>query len=874
MKVAVKILRIVSIVILSLFLVLFILSLILQNRVGEMVLKSLNSSLQTKIETGSYSLSLVRKFPKATVELKNFYVHSSAGFDKKAFRDINTDTLLKARSAFVELRMLDLLRGVYTFTRVGIKSGDLNLFTDAAGNYNYNISSGSEGSKQDIFLNFNRINISDLKFVYNDRRPDLIIAGKFLNGSFKSRIRNENINFEGTSDTRIDFFGLKDISLKHSLPVNIQVGLTRNEKGVFFRKSILRIENWDFILNGFVASDNYIELGITSDNIDLSRLGNILPEKQKRTFAPFDPSGSLKFDCQIKGKPTKTEDPLYALTWSLKDARIKNKRTGLKLDKLSLDGSYTNGVLRKPETSSFSISNFTTRLGTSDYSGSLSVTNLDDPYAEMKFKGKLLPSELREFLNLNNISKAGGSVDLDLKFSGKPVIKTKFKPSDIFNLNSNSRLVFNSVNLKVDNRNVDINGAEGVVTLNGLVTATENMKLFLNNHKVAVSGSLMNFPGWLTGNAVNLTGTLSVITSCLEPESFMTKAEGEGTEDGKGEKKSSIDFPDDVIIDINCSIDTINYKTFKARNITGTLSIRPEMLNLRNVSFSSQKGRISGNGVIVQNRNRSFMGKGSFSVTEVDVNEAFVTFNNFGQNFLKAENLAGSLSGAITLLLPADSLLNPDVRAISAEGKYSITNGSLINFDPVKALSRFISLSELEDIKFDKLENDFFIRNNVFYVPQMNINSSAVSLTVNGKHSFDNEYEYHVKMLLSEILSRKAKRNRSISDEIGEVEDDGLGRTSIYLLLKGKGENVDVSYDIKAQGNQIRENIKKEKENLKAIFNEEYGLYKDGTAPAGKQGTKPRFRIKWDGSSDSTAVKKEPEEERKETFLDRLFKKN
>jgi hypothetical protein len=219
-----------------------------------------------------------------------------------------------------------------------------------------------------------------------------------------------------------------------------------------------------------------------------------------------------------------------------------------------------------------------------------------------------------------------------------------------------------------------------------------------------------------------------------------------------------------------------------------------------------------------------------------------------------------------------DSLLNPDISSITAEGKYILTDGALIDFDPVKALSSFIELSELENIKFDKLENDFFIRNNVFYLPQMDIKSSAADLTVNGEHSFDNEYQYHVKMLLSDILSNKARKNRTFSDEFGEVQDDGLGRTSVYLKIDGKGEEVKVSYDMKAAGTQIRENLKKEKQTLKTIFNEEYGLYKKDPEPEKKQSSKPRFRITWEGS-DTTAVETEPPVKRKESFINRLFKK-
>jgi len=874
MKVVVRILRTVSIVLISLVVVLFVLSLILQNRVGGIVIHSLNSTLQTKIETESYRLSLIKKFPKATVELKNISVHSSPGFDKPAFRGINTDTLLKARSASVDFRMLDLIRGAYTFTRIGIRGGELNLFTDEAGNYNYSFSKNSEKGGKSLMLNFNRIDVSDLKFSYNDRRPDLLIKGVFRNGRFKSRIRNELIDFEGSSETRFDLFILKNFVIRHSIPARVQVGLNKNEKGIFFRKSSMKVENWDFILTGFIADDNFIDIDIAADNIDISKAVNLLPEKQKKALSAFDASGSLKFNWGIKGKPTRTEDPHYDISLSLKNAQIKNRKTNLKLEKLSFEGVYNNGPGNSPVTSSLSVRNFTSKFGSTDYSASLSVRNFKNPSAELLFRGRLLLSELRDFLDLKNVSRASGSVDLNLKFSGSPSIKKTFALRDLFTLNSSSEVVFNSAAFTIDNRKIDITNANGKAVITGESTSSDNLSFLLNGHRVVLSGNINNFPGWLTGSQVDLTGTANVTASCFRPESFMNASGDKEAGDAASGNKKAIKFPDDVRIDLNYRIDTINYKTFRAGDVSGSLSISPGMLNLRNVNLSSQKGKISGNGIIVQNRNKSFMGRGSFSITGVDVNEAFTTFNNFGQNFLKAENLAGSLSGTITLLLPADSLLNPDVRSITAEGKYSISNGSLINFDPVKALSKFISLSELENIKFEKLENDFFIRSNVFYIPQMDIKSSAVDLSVNGKHSFDNDYEYHVKMLLSEILSKKARKTRVRAEEFGEVEDDGLGRTSIYLLLKGKGDKVDVSYDMKAQGNEIKQNIKKEKENLKTIFNEEYGLYDKGSENAKKQGTKPRFRIKWDGSSDTTAIKKEPEEERKETFFDRLFKKN
>jgi len=874
MKLVVKILKITAILIVSVLFVLFSVSLLMQNKVAGLLIRSLNNSFATKIETGSYRLSLIKKFPNASVELKDVLVYSSTDFKRSGFTGINTDTLLAAKSASIDFKMIDILRKEYTFTRINVRSGNLYLFTDKSGINNYDFSEkGSDATGADnVTLNFNRINLSDVGFTYNDLRVDLVIKGRFKEAHIKSKIRGGNIDFDGSSKLIFDLFQLSSISISKPVPADLELGLNKNDKGTFFRKSTLRIENWDFILTGFIASDNYMDLNVSANNIDISKIAGVLPGKYTEALVDYNPRGNLKFDWKIKGKSNPDEDPHYDIIWSMKNARIDNKRSDLKIDRFSFDGSYTNGTKNNPETSSLNISNFTTRLGSADYKGSFSVQNFSNPKAELIFKGKLLPAELKEFLNLKNVSRAGGSIDLDLRFSGSAGKKKSFKFRDVFNLNSQSEVIFNSAGITLNNKQLDISDMTGRLLINE-TTTTDKFRFSLNNSKTTVSGKFMNFPGWLAGNPVNLTGDATISATCLKPESFMNRSIPDEEKGEDTTQRAPVILPGNVNLNLNFTFDTLIYKTFYARNITGTLSIIPKIMNFRTISLHSQEGRISGNGLVVQNRDKSFIGRGSFTLAGVDVNKAFGTFNNFGQNFLKAENIAGSLSGTITLVLPVDSLLNPDVRSVAAEGKYSLTNGALIDFDPVKALSSFIELSELENIKFEKLENDFFIRDNVFYVPQMEIKSSAVNLSVNGMHGFDNDYEYHVKMLLSEILSNKARKKRTFSEEFGQVEDDGLGRTSVFLKIIGKGEDVEVGYDMKAAGTQIRENLQKEKQILQTIFNEEYGLYKGNSDQDKKESSRPRFRIEWEGLDTST-VETKPGIKRKESFLDRIFRKN
>ncbi len=870
MKIPKRILKITGALILSVIVLLFIVSAMMQDKVAGIVFKSLNRNFATKIETGSYHLSLIKKFPKASFELKNVIVYSSHGFDKAAFKGINTDTLLTAKSASVDFKIIDLIRGAYTFKTISVRTGNLNLFTDTADHYNYDVSIKDGGDKSDkkVRLNLNRIHLSDIRVVYNDLRVDLVLKSTFNNGRFKSKIRGGDIDFEGTSEVVFDLFQLNNTSFRQIVKTNIDIGLNKNDKGIFFRKSTMSFEKQDIVLTGFIASDNYLDLDISGKSIDISKLTPYIPDKYRKITSEYNPSGILKFDCKIKGKPTRYQDPNYDISFSLKNAGIDHTGSDFKINRLSFNGSITNGIKNSPKTSSFKISNFKAGFGSADYKGSFSASDFSKPAAELTFSGTIYPSEIKEFLGFGNIGYAGGSIDLNIRLSGLLEKKDHYSFADLSELDSRSEFEFKSFGITLTDKNLDLKNACGKIFLTEN-TVTDNFTLLLNDQKFTLSGNLIHFSEWLAGKPVCLTGSASVVSPCLKPELFMKDTPEKA---GPDATSAPLTLPNDVAIDLNFSFDTLTYKKFNAEKIRGQLSFKPKTLNFRSIKLNSQDGVVSGNGLVVQNHDKSLIGRGSFTVNDVDVKKSFTSFNNFGQNFLKAENIEGALSGTITLLLPVDSMLNPVMKSLTAEGKYVLTDGALIDFDPVKALSSFIELSELENIKFDRLDNEFFIRNNNFYVPQMEIRSSAVDLSVNGTHSFDNDYEYHVRMHLSEILSNKDRKNRKTSSEFGEVEDDGLGRTYIFLRIDGKGEDVDVSYDVKAAGNKIKNDIKNERQNLKTILNEEYGLYPSSNEPAKEQASKPKFRISWEGT-ETTNTKAESSSGKKESIIRKIFRK-
>ena len=165
MKLILKILKWFVAVTGILIIVLFSLSNFLSDKVADLFLRSLNNEISTKIDAREYSLSFLKRFPRAAVELKDVIVWSSPTFDKSHFKNINTDTLLTAASAFLEFSMTDILKENYNIDRITIDNGILNIFSDSSGNNNYEIYSDTALSSDDDFVvDLARINATSIEY--------------------------------------------------------------------------------------------------------------------------------------------------------------------------------------------------------------------------------------------------------------------------------------------------------------------------------------------------------------------------------------------------------------------------------------------------------------------------------------------------------------------------------------------------------------------------------------------------------------------------------------------------------------------------------------------------------------------------------------
>ena len=103
----------------------------------------------------------------------------------------------------------------------------------------------------------------------------------------------------------------------------------------------------------------------------------------------------------------------------------------------------------------------------------------------------------------------------------------------------------------------------------------------------------------------------------------------------------------------------------------------------------------------------------------------------------------------------------------------------------------------------------------------MEINSSALSLVLSGTHTFNQEINYDLKLILSELLSSTFRKKNTNITKFGEEKKDGKIFNTVYFKMTGTTENPKIALNPMRFMQDVNTNVKKETEKLITIIKED-----------------------------------------------------
>lgn len=848
-KVLRRILRVLLIVFASILFLIGIavlLGYVYEDRVKQYAIEQLNKQLNSEIKVGEIDLSLIRKFPFASLTFTDVTA-------KDAIKTHSKGNLLKADKVFLQFSIWDLFDQNYRIKRIEAQNAELNIRVFADGSDNYHFwKESTDTSSNNFSLDLQKIILDKVQINYKNQsaNQNYAVLAEYL--ILKGKFSNDNYTFYANGDLQINYIKEQKLTFFANKKATVDMVLDVSGDKYTFKESNVSIGEMEFNIEGnieYSANKQTSDLQIKSKDIKVESFIKELPYQLRKYVSKYNCKGDFYFDCSINGSFKNNDMPLIKVNFGVKNAEFIEKENNISLKNLSFTGDYTNGTQKQLSTNEVTLKNISATLETGSIKGELHIKDLSQPEVELTANADVDLSALQSFLKIENIKTISGKMNMNVSFKSK-IKNTKFTFEDFKNSSCSGKMKIENMNFQLKDNVHNFCAINGNFQFSNNDVIIDDLTGAISKSDFSVSGYFRNVLSFLFLPNQSLLVDADVKSNNIDLDDLLTD------ESTSNETSYKLQFSEKFDFKLNVSIGKLNFNKFNATNISGKIKLRKQQLIINQLLFNALDGSVKSLVIIDGSNPEQLMISTETSLKNVNITKLFYECGNFGQNNMKDDNIKGKLNADIQFASVWSPSLKVNYDKIYAMTTLSIENGELLNYAPMKGLAKFIKVEDLSDVKFATLKNQIEIKNQVISFPVMDIKSSAINIKASGTHTFDNVINYRLRILLSELLSKKAKKAKKENEEFGVVEDDGLGKTSIYITVFGTVDKPEYKYDAKGVKEKIVVGFIQEKQNLKNILKKEFGWIKKDTSET-KDDTKKKnkdkktknnsnFTIEWD----------------------------
>lgn len=826
----------------------FFLGKVYEDKIEKLVITEINKNLEARVNVGDISFSVLKDFPFATLQFKDVIIVKN---EKR-----ENDTLLHAGSLFLNFNIIDLIRKNYILKHIAIKDASLNLQVYSDDTDNFHLFKTREDTVQSSFsLNLNRVNLNNVQIIYvndlSDQDYSIIAKDIFLKGLFSET--NYSLKIDGDVLIRHLFSGRNQYLSDQDAHLEIDLNVDEVNKIYSLEKGKIHFDDLYFYVDGSVKhneKDNDINLEITGQDQDLSSFIQKLPEEYKSQFNNITAKGRFFANAGISGKFGREMNPHLNVEFGFERGKIIHNKTSVSLDDVSFEGSFNNGTNNSPESSIIMINNFSAGLRKGIIKGSFELSDLIKPQISFVADCELDLGDLQDFIELDTIKSINGKLEIKISYKGKLKSIEDLNPKDLISSTTSGQMIIHDMSCQLKGDDKIYSNINADMSFNNNDLLVNRLDLRVSGSDFMIQGYFRNFLPFIFIQDENLLVEAELNSSEVKLDKLLAR------DPGNIDKGYELHFSEKVEFDIAINIEKLSFQKFQAENISGRLIMDDKILNVSSLYFQAEDGVTRAAGQIDGTKSDKLFIYCDASIRDVNIKKLFYEFGNFGQTGLTDENIRGIVDANIEFSGMWTSSFKVDPSSIYTKADLIIENGALIDYPPLMSLSDHIKDADLTKVNFSTLQNQIEIKDKQINIPEMEIESDAIDISASGTHKFNNEINYHLKVLWSELRSRKSKDEEG---EFGVVIDDGLQKNTLFFVITGTLDDPVIKYDKKGLKDKIVSDLKKEKKKLKEIFREEFSG-KDSIKEIEKQRIKKQeegeFIIEWEEN--------EPDNQKKE----------
>jgi hypothetical protein len=812
-----KALKILGIVILIVFLLLLAIPFAFQSQIKDMVKNFINQNLNAHVEFSDVSLSLIRSFPQAHVNVDDLVITN--------FEPFKDETFATAKNISFTMSVKELFKKAdedpIVVNSITVDEALLTLKTDKFGNTNYdlakkddttnNTDTSTESSSFSFDIEDYSINSSALTYLDEGANTEIYVtelnhSGK---GTFSAEISELDTKTEANVSLSMD--STKYLNNNH-IKLDALIGLDLNNQKYTFKDNKGYINQLPLEFKGYVQMvDEGQEIDITFENPQSSFKDflAVIPETYSKNIDDVETSGDFKVSGVIKGLVSETTIPTLDISILSNNASFKYPDLPKRVENITIDTAIKNTTGNVDDTF-VAINTLNFKIDQDVFKSSATIKNIT--------KNMLVNANLDGTLNLSNITKAY-PIELENELSGilKGNLNTAFdmeaiEKNQYERIKNNgsvtvSDFIFSSEDIvnPIHISKADVTFNPGTVSLNSFNAKTGESDL-------NATGTIKNLIGFLLSDK-KLQGNFNVNSNYFAVSDFMV-ASSETEDTNKTTPASeSLKIPDFLDCTINANAKTVVYDNLNLKDVKGALVIKDQEAKLQNLTSSIFDGILAVTGNVSTKADIPTFNL-SLGADSFDISKSFKDLQLLQSLAPIAKALQGKLNTTINLAGSLDNEFSPKLSSISGDAfaellttKIDPKEGELLS--KLEGALNFVDFSKLNlnDIKAQlKFENG-----NVTVKP-FKLSYQDIDIEVSGSHSFEKTMSYNA------VFNVPAKYLGSdVNRLIGKINDNDVNKITIPVTanITGSYTSPKVSTDLTSGvSNLTKQLIEIEKQKL------------------------------------------------------------
>jgi hypothetical protein len=827
-----KILIIIGIVVALLIATLATIPIFFKQTLIEKAKITINRNLNAEVEFSDLKLSLLRSFPKVTLELTDVLVVGKGEFQN--------DTLLSIPSLRSKTALLQLFnKENIAIEEIILDHPVLNLVVGPTGNVNWDIAVESEqtpevvstpsevNEEEGLELQLEKINIADANFIYEDREISMLLNLDDIDIDVSGKMYGTAAQLlaEGTAARfLLNYAGVNYIS-NTSVETRTVLNVDYDKMNIEIQENELLVNRLPLEVLGMIQIPNdsmFFDLRIQTKESGFDNFLALVPPGYEAYLKDIKTNGTASISGTIDGFYFGENYPAFNLKMDVANGNVKYADLPEEIKNISADVAISKPQGELDLTGVF-ISKAHAEVKNSPVDLTLTLKNLfSDPWFDGAFVGNVNFNDLKDALPLESVN-ISGIIDANLFVKGN---YSAIENENYEKIQSDGTVLLTGFTYDSPELTQRVNIPEGRLDFSPRAVQLSGLNMRIGESDFRLTGQVSNYlnyflkDGILAGNLqlnsslVNLNEILRLQVS--RPDTTAQQTNKAVAADSAEKEVLVFDIPKNIDFTFQSDIQRVIFEQLPITNVNGLITARNGKLVLDGLKMRMLDGELKLTGSYENTaENQPFFDFG-FDLAGIDIPRAYQTLTSVQRMVPIARQSQGKFSTSLKVngrLSPEFKLIAP---TIDGTGLFSTENLQIIESPVFNELKGILKSERLNKVKVDDFRAFVEVVDGSIQLKPFTTRISGQETTISGNLNTEN--------LLDMRLDFKVQRE-AFGNDIQNILSVLPGQERIQLIpasvvLKGPVGKPEVKVELDEARKMITEEVKKStRENLQQNLN-------------------------------------------------------